>query len=85
MQMLFHIPDALVARFRQAVPPRQRSAFVAKLIEQALPAEDDPLYQVALAVEQDSALNAEMREWREGLIAGGIRGTEYAGEHDAAR
>lgn len=42
--MLFRIPDALAARFRQAVPPpRQRSAFVAKLMEQAL-SEDDPLY-----------------------------------------
>lgn len=85
MQMLFHIPDALAARFRQAVPPRQRSAFVAKLMEEALPEDGDPLYQVALAVEQDSALNAEMQEWREGLIADGIRGTDYTEGQDAAR
>ncbi|WP_297049048.1 hypothetical protein [uncultured Desulfovibrio sp.] len=86
MQMLFHIPDALAARFRQAVPPRQRSAFVTKLMEQALPEDDDPLYQLALEVERDAALNAEMREWREGLIADGIRGQEEAGGcADAAR
>lgn len=86
MQMLFHIPDPLAARFRQVVPARQRSAFVTKLMEQALPEDDDPLYRLALEVERDAALNAEMREWREGLIADGIRGGEYAeGGQDAAR
>lgn len=63
MQMLFHIPDTLPADSGW-LPPGQRSAFVAKLMEQALPDADDPLYQVALAVEQDSAQNAEMQEWR---------------------
>jgi hypothetical protein len=74
MQMLLHIPDPIAERFKQAVPSRQRSAFVAELLEQALPVEEDPLYLVALEVEQDAVLNAEMAEWREGLIADGIRG-----------
>lgn len=74
MQLLFHIPDSLALRFKQAVPARQRSAFVSNLIQQALPEEDDPLYQIALAVEQDEALGDEMRQWRNGLIADGIRG-----------
>ena len=74
MQLLFHIPDSLAMRFKQTVPPRQRSAFVSNLIQEALPEEDDPLYQIALAVEQDEALGAEMRQWRNGLIADGIRG-----------
>jgi len=86
MQLLLHIPDSLAERFKQAIPARQRSAFVAGLLEQALPEEDDPLYQLALEVEQDAALNAEMREWREGLVADGIRGADYSeGETDAAR
>ena len=86
MQLLLHIPDTLAERFRQAIPARQRSAFVAGLLEQALPEEDDPLYQIALEVEQDAALNDEMREWREGLIADGVRGVEHAGGGpDAAR
>ena len=85
MQMLFHIPNELAERFRQTVPPRQRSAFVARLMEQALPEEDDPLYQTALAVEQDSVLNAEMREWREGLIADGLRDADHAETTDEAR
>lgn len=86
MQILLHLPDELAERFKQAIPARQRSAFVAGLLEQALPEEEDPLYRIALEVEQDAALNAEMREWREGLVADGIRGAEYvAGGSDAAR
>ena len=86
MQMLLHIPDALAERFKQTVPARQRSSFVTKLLEQALPEEDDPLYLIALEVERDLALGAKMREWREGLIGDGIR--EYVdmdGGIDAAR
>lgn len=75
MQMLFHIPDPVAERFKQAIPARQRSAYIAKLMEDSLPDEnDDPLYKIALAVEADSALNAEMKEWRNGLIGDGIRG-----------
>ena len=81
MQMLFHIPDTIAERFKQAVPPRQRSAYVARLMENSLPEEtDDPLYKVALAVEEDATLNEEMQEWREGLIGDGIRGTAYKPE-----
>ena len=81
MQMLFHIPDTIAERFKQAVPPRQRSAYVARLMENSLPEEtDDPLYKVALAVEEDATLNEEMKEWREGLISDGIRGTAYKPE-----
>ena len=36
--------------------------------EQIFPEENDPLYRIALEVEQDAALAAEMREWRESLI-----------------
>jgi hypothetical protein len=87
MQLLLHIPDPLAERFKQAVPLRQRSAFVAGLLEQALPLEDDPLYLAALEVEQDATLNAEMKEWREGLIADGIRGIAEpeTGDADATR
>jgi len=85
MQVLVHIPDALAARFKQSVPARQRSEFVAKLLEKALPVEEDPLYLAALDVEQDLALGAEMREWREGLIADGLRGLAGTENADATR
>jgi hypothetical protein len=85
MQLLLHIPDAIAERFKQAVPARQRSAFVTGLLEEALPVDDDPLYLIALEVEQDAALGAEMREWREGLVADGIRGEDMQGAENAAR
>lgn len=73
VQLLVHLPDELVARFKRAVPPRQRSRFVQQLIEAALPAEaDDPLYRTALAVEQDNILNDEMAEWEAAAVADGL-------------
>ena len=63
-QILVRIPDELARRFKRRVPARGRSAFVQRLLEQALPPdEDDPLYQAALAVEHDDRLTAEMAEW----------------------
>ena len=85
MQLLLHIPDTLAERFKQTVPARQRSAFVAKLLEKALPVEEDPLYLAALEVEQDLALGTEMREWREGLIKDGLRGIAESENADATR
>jgi hypothetical protein len=55
---------------------RQRSKFIQRLLEDALPAEDssddDPLYQAALAVEEEHALAAEMAEWEIATIDDGI-------------
>ena len=60
------LPEELARRLKRQVPARGRSAFVQRLLEQALApegGEDDPLYQAALAVEQDERLAAEMAEW----------------------
>jgi hypothetical protein len=85
MQLLLHLPESLAERFRRSIPARQRSDFVAKLLEKALPVEEDPLYLAALEVEQDAALGAEMWEWREGLIADGMRGIAETEKNDAAQ
>jgi hypothetical protein len=48
------------------VPARGRSAFVQRLLEEALPPEtsdDDPLYLAALEVGRDEILAAEMADW----------------------
>lgn len=75
-QLLLRLPEDLLRKFRRAVPERQRSAFVRTLLEQALaadPDEDsDPLYLAALAVEQDSRLNAEMAEWQDATVGDGL-------------
>jgi len=45
-QLLIRLPEDLARRLRRRVPARARSAFVQRLLEQALPAEaleNDPL------------------------------------------
>jgi hypothetical protein len=64
-QLLIRMPEELARRLKRLVPARARSAFIQALLEQALQSEqgeDDPLYQVALAVEHDEGLAAEMAE-----------------------
>ena len=73
-QLLVRLPEELARRFRRQVPARGRSAFVQRLLEQALAAEagdDDPLYLIALDVERDKQLSAEMAEW-DGTVADGF-------------
>ena len=73
-QLLVRLPEELARRFRRQVPARGRSAFVQRLLEQALAAEagdDDPLYLLALDVERDKQLSAEMAEW-DGTVADGF-------------
>ena len=73
-QLLVRLPEELARRLKRQVPVRGRSAFVQHLLEQALAPEgsdDDPLYQAALAVEQDERLAAEMAEW-DGTVADGL-------------
>jgi hypothetical protein len=75
-QLLVRLPDDLARRFKRSVAPRQRSKFIENLLEQALPPAEvddhDPLYQAALAVEQDETLAAEMAEWEAEMIGDGI-------------
>ena len=76
MQLLIRLPDALARRFKRNVSVRQRSKFIQRLLEEALPPEDgsddDPLYQAALAVEKENELGAEMAEWEAATFADGL-------------
>jgi metal-responsive CopG/Arc/MetJ family transcriptional regulator len=62
-KVLISIPDQLAARMKVAIPQRQRSKVIAQLIEEEVEKRERALYECALAVEQDSALNREMEEW----------------------
>ena len=62
-KVLISIPDQVASRMRAAIPQRQRSKVIARLIEQEVERREQELYQCALAVEQDTALNEEMKEW----------------------
>ena len=73
-RLLVRLLDALVRRFKHCVSVRQRSKFIQRLLEEALPQEDgsDPLYQAALAVENEHELAAEMAEWEIATIDDGL-------------
>ncbi len=73
MQVCIHLPDELAGRFRAAIPAKKRSAFIVELLEKALSKEDDALYRIALEVEGDTALDAEMADW-DGVIGDGLEG-----------
>ena len=65
-ELLVRLPEELARRLNRRVPARSRSAFVQALLEQALPpdeGDDDPLYQAAMAAEQDQRLAGEMADW----------------------
>lgn len=86
-QLLVRLPDALARRFKRRVAVRHRSKFIERLLEEALPpeeiADDDPLYQAALAVEQDERLASEMGEWEEATVADGLDAPEGPGKPSA--
>lgn len=65
-RLLIRLPEELAQRLRRKIPARGRSAFVQRLLEEALPTdegENDPLYLAALDAEQDEQLGAETTEW----------------------
>ena len=76
-QLLLQLPEELVRRFRRVVPSGKRSLFMQHLPKQALPddrQDDDPLYRVGLAVEQDERLAAEVTEWETAMAGDGLTG-----------
>jgi len=60
----------------RSVPARHRSQFIAQSSQGASSeiegSDNDPLYQAALAVEQDEKLGAEMAEWEEATLSDGM-------------
>lgn len=63
MKVMVSIPDSLYTRMMAAIPQRQRSKVIARLLEGEIKKREQELYLAALAVEQDEELKAEMEEW----------------------
>lgn len=64
MRITLSIPDSVAKRFQAAVPPRQRSRLVTRLIEEELRKESDALAQACRKANKDNALNREIDEWQ---------------------
>jgi hypothetical protein len=74
-QILIRLPEDVAARFRAAVPARQRNKFVADLVAKAILRQEDELSKIAVAVSDEErrnpALAQEMRDW-EATIGDGM-------------
>ena len=58
-QVLIRLPKEVARRFRNAIPARQRSEFVRKLLEENLPNVDEQMYELALQAEAFDRANPE--------------------------
>ena len=61
-KILVSLPNDLVKRMRTVIPARKRSQVVKDLLEKEVDRREEALFQCALAVEKDEALNQEMAE-----------------------
>ena len=64
MRITLSIPDTVARRFQAAVPARQRSRLVSRLLEQELSERDDSLAAACRAANRDKALEREIDEWQ---------------------
>jgi len=62
-KILISIPHNIAVRLRSAIPARQRSKVIVRLIADEIALREQNLYTCALAVEKDQALNKEMKAW----------------------
>jgi hypothetical protein len=62
-KILISMSDQLASRIRSTIPARQRSKTIAKLIEKEIEKREKALFECALAVEKDSSLEKEMKDW----------------------
>ncbi|WP_090142827.1 hypothetical protein [Limnohabitans sp. DM1] len=58
-QILIRLPNEVARRFRNAIPARQRSEFVRKLLEENLPNVDEQMYELAVKAEAFDRANPE--------------------------
>ena len=74
-QILIRLPEDVAARFKAAVPARQRNKFVADLVARAVARQEDELTRIAVAVTDEERCNPElaqeMRDW-EATIGDGV-------------
>ena len=62
-KILLSIPDDIASRMRAAIPHRQRSKVMVRLLEIEIEKREKALYECALVVEKDELLGGEMDDW----------------------
>ncbi|MBY0354555.1 MAG: hypothetical protein K2Q12_02370 [Rickettsiales bacterium] len=64
MRITLSLPDPLARQFLAVIPNRERSATVARLLEQELKLRQSALEAACLAANADTVLQAETQEWQ---------------------
>lgn len=64
-KMTFSLPEDLATRLVKRVPARERSRFLAQVLEKSLLEEEDALVRACLAANQDPDIKAIEQEWDE--------------------
>lgn len=64
MRVTLSIPDAVAHRFQVAIPPRQRSRLVTRLLEDVLAKHEDALAAACRAANRDQRLEHEIDDWQ---------------------
>ena len=64
MRITLSLPDRLARRFLAAVPVRQRSALVARLLEAEFKKHERELERACRAANDDAALAADVEGWQ---------------------
>ena len=59
-QILIRLPEDVAARFKAAVPARQRNRFVAELVASAVARHEDKLAKIATSVTNDEKRNSKI-------------------------
>lgn len=62
-KILISLPEELASRVRAAIPPGNISKVLRDLLQKEVLKREQKLYEAAVAVEKDSALNEEMADW----------------------
>jgi len=76
-KMLISVPEQLAIRLRSAIPVRQRSRVIAHLIEKEIEKREKRLYECALEVEKDEALNQDMLHWETKTLQDGLENESW--------
>ncbi|MFC1668024.1 hypothetical protein ACFL1T_01410 [Chlamydiota bacterium] len=72
----FIIPEDVYHTLKVLIPARSRSKLVTRLLKEEIRRKEKALYQVAVEVENDVALNKEMEDWDE-TVADGAEDWEW--------
>lgn len=72
-KVMFSLPNDLLMRLKNLIPPGERSQVMVKLLKKEIEEREALLlYQSAMELENNLALNAEIKEWDKAFFNDGL-------------